>query len=236
MKRIIQETEDGSKTIFIEDWNESYHSKHGAVQEAFHVFIKNGLKHFQSNNDLIRVLEIGLGTGLNAFITLLEAEKFKKPIEYVGIEKFPVLDEEFQLINFFDDVFKFYPELEDRKEEFIDYYNQLFYCEWENWKIISTYFKIKKVEEDFFNLKKIREQNFDLVYFDAFGSRVQPELWEKELLEIVDAVTSDKCIFTTYAAKGSIKRGLKDLGYNVNKFPGPPGKREMMVGFKNIEL
>ncbi|WP_313578779.1 tRNA (5-methylaminomethyl-2-thiouridine)(34)-methyltransferase MnmD [Chishuiella sp.] len=236
MKRIIQETEDGSKTIFIEDLNETYHSKHGAVQEAFHVFINNGLKYFESDNDLIRIIEIGLGTGLNAFITLLEAEKLQKPIEYVGIEKYPVLDEEFQLINFFDDVFKFYPEFEDRKKEFIEFYHQLFYSQWSSWKTISPYFKIKKVEEDFFNIQKIGEQNFDLVYFDAFGSRVQPELWEKELLEIVDSVMNEKCIFTTYAAKGSIKRGLKDLSYNVNKFPGPPGKREMMVGFKNIDL
>lgn len=236
MKRIIQETEDGSKTIFIEDLNETYHSKHGAVQEALHVFIKNGLKHFEYNNHLIRIIEIGLGTGLNAFITLLEAEKFNKPIEYVGIEKYPVLDEEFELINFFDDVFKFYPELQERREEFIDYYNQLFYCEWEKWKVISPSFKIKKVEEDFFNIKKIDENNFDLVYFDAFGSQVQPDLWEKELLEIVDSVTKEKAIFTTYAAKGTIKRGLKELGYIVKKFPGPPGKREMMVGFKNIDL
>ena len=75
MKRTIVETEDGSKTIHIADWNESYHSIHGAVQEAFHVFIKNGLNLFLNKYKEINILEIGLGTGLNAFITLLEAEK-----------------------------------------------------------------------------------------------------------------------------------------------------------------
>ena len=93
MKRIIQETEDGSKTIFIEDWEESYHSKHGAVQEALHVFIQNGLYHFIHTNNPIKIIEIGFGTGLNAFITLLEAEKNQCSIEYVGIEKFPVSKE-----------------------------------------------------------------------------------------------------------------------------------------------
>ncbi|MGV0752549.1 tRNA (5-methylaminomethyl-2-thiouridine)(34)-methyltransferase MnmD [Empedobacter brevis] len=236
MKRIIQETEDGSKTIYIEDWDESYHSKHGAVQEAFHVFIKNGFNHFIATKNSIKIIEIGLGTGLNSFITLLEAEKNQKPVQYVGIEKYPVSEEEFQLVNFFEDVFKLYPELEHRRDEFLSYYQHLFYSDWEHWYKISPFFEIRKVKEDFFNLKNINENEFDLVYFDAFGSRVQPELWEKELLEIVDYLTKKSAVFTTYAAKGTIKRGLKDLGYTVQKRPGPPGKREMMVGLKDFPL
>ena len=234
MKRIIQETEDGSKTIYIEDWDETYHSKHGAVQEAFHVFIKNGLHHFITDQNKLKIIEIGLGTGLNAFITMLEAEKNKKPIEYVGVEKFPISEKEFELVNYFEDVFKFYPELQSRKKEFEEFYQHLYHCKWEEWIEISEYFKIKKIEEDFFNLKDSLEKEFDLIYFDAFGSKVQPELWEIDLLRIVDSLTKTNAIFTTYAAKGSIKRGLKELGYIVEKRPGPPGKREMMVGLKNI--
>ena len=236
MKRIIRETEDGSKTIYIEDWDETYHSIHGAVQEASHVFIQNGFHHFVENKLPVKIIEIGLGTGLNSFITLMESEKHKILVQYVGIEKFPVSDEEFEMVNYFENVFKLYPEFEDRKNEFLNYYQQLFHSNWENWHKISSYFEFKKVEEDFFNLKNINENNFDLVYFDAFGSRVQPELWEKELLEIVDSLTKKSAIFTTYAAKGTIKRGLKDLGYIVQKRPGPPGKREMMVGRKDFSF
>ena len=236
MKRIIQETEDGSKTIYIEDWNESYHSKHGAVQEAMHVFIKNGFSHFIATKKPLKILEIGLGTGLNAFITLLEAEKNQQYVNYVGIEKFPVLKAEFDAIDFFDDVFKFYPELAHRKEELHLIYRYLFLSDWENWQIISPYFRIKKVKDDFFNLKNCNENEFDLVYFDAFGSQVQPEMWEKELFEIIDSTTKSTAIFTTYASKGTVKRGLKELGYVVEKRPGPPGKREMMVGLKNFSL
>ncbi len=236
MKRIIQETEDGSKTIYIEDWNESYHSKHGAVQEAMHVFIKNGFSHFIATKKPLKILEIGLGTGLNAFITLLEAEKNQQYVNYVGIEKFPVLKAEFDAIDFFDDVFKFYPELAHRKEELHVIYRYLFLSDWENWQIISPYFRIKKVKDDFFNLKNCNENEFDLVYFDAFGSQIQPEMWEKELFEIIDSTTKSTAIFTTYASKGTVKRGLKELGYVVEKRPGPPGKREMMVGLKNFSL
>lgn len=236
MKRIIQQTEDGSNTIYIEDWDESYHSKHGAVQEAMHVFIKNGFSHFIAAKKPLKILEIGFGTGLNAFITLLEAEKNQQHVSYVGIEKFPVSEDEFDAIHFFDDVFKFYPELANREEELRIVYRYLFLSNWEEWQILSPYFRIKKVQDDFFNLKNCNETEIDLVYFDAFGSQVQPEMWEKKLFEIVDSTTKSSCIFTTYASKGAVKRGLKELGYIVEKRPGPPGKREMMVGLKNFSL
>ena len=236
MKRIIQQTEDGSNTIYIEDWDESYHSKHGAVQEAMHVFIKNGFSHFIAAKKPLKILEIGFGTGLNAFITLLEAEKNQQHVSYVGIEKFPVSEEEFDAIHFFDDVFKFYPELANREEELRIVYRYLFLSNWEEWQILSPHFRIKKVKDDFFNLKNCNENEFDLVYFDAFGSQIQPEMWEKELFEIIDSTTKSTAIFTTYASKGTVKRGLKELGYVVEKRPGPPGKREMMVGLKNFSL
>ncbi len=234
MKRTIVETEDGSKTIHIADWNESYHSIHGAVQEAYHVFIKNGLNLFLAKYREVNILEIGLGTGLNAFITLLESEKNKIKINYVGVEKFPVSEDEFAAINYFEDVFKFYPEFENRRAEFYQFYQKMYACTWEKEQIISDYFTLSKLEKDFFDLNDYATTKFDLVYFDAFGSRAQPELWEEDLLTIVANLTKDCSVITTYAAKGSFKRGLKANGFVVKKYPGPPGKREMMVGFKNF--
>lgn len=234
MKRIIVETEDGSKTIHIEHLNETYHSIHGAVQEAFHVFINNGLNFFFELKKPIKILEIGLGTGLNSFITLLESEKKQLNITYIGVEKYPVSAEEFEVINYFDDVFKFYPEFESRREEFYTYYQKMFNVEWENEIKISSNFTLKKVEKDFFDLKDSSDSDFDLVYFDAFGSQVQPDLWEEELLTIVANLTKEISIITTYAAKGTFKRGMKANGFTVKKRPGPPGKREMMVAFKNF--
>ena len=235
MKRKIVETEDGSKTIHIEDWNETYHSIHGAVQEAFHVFINNGLKFYKQSKKQIKILEIGLGTGLNSFITLLESEKNQLKINYYGVEKYPVSKEEFEAVNYFEDVFKFYPELESRKEEFLSLYQKMYDTKWEVETKISEFFTLKKIEKDFFDLTSVDGENFDLVYFDAFGSQVQPELWEENLLNTVTSLTAESSIITTYAAKGSFKRGLKANGFSVKKFPGPPGKREMMVGFKNFD-
>ena len=235
MKRKIVETEDGSKTIHIEDWNETYHSIHGAVQEAFHVFINNGLNFYKQKEKQIKILEIGLGTGLNSFITLLESEKNQQKIVYYGVEKYPVSAEEFEAINYFEDVFKFYPELENRREEFLAFYQKMYDAEWEKETEISDFFTFKKIEKDFFDLTAEDGNQFDLVYFDAFGSQVQPELWEEDLLTIVANLTKESSVITTYAAKGSFKRGMKANGFKIKKFPGPPGKREMMVGFKNFE-
>jgi tRNA U34 5-methylaminomethyl-2-thiouridine-forming methyltransferase MnmC len=98
MKREIIITSDGSTTIYLPDWDEQYHSKHGAIQEAYHVFIKNGLEVLDL--DEISILEIGFGTGLNSFITFLEAKKNNKKIQYVGVEAYPVLDDEIEKLNY----------------------------------------------------------------------------------------------------------------------------------------
>ncbi len=98
MKREILTTKDGSTTIHLPDWDESYHSKHGAIQEAYHVFIKNGLSLFQRKN--VSILEIGFGTGLNAFITYLEAKKTNQAVDYVGVEAYPVLLDEALQMNY----------------------------------------------------------------------------------------------------------------------------------------
>ena len=50
MKREIKTTLDGSKTLYISDLNECYHSHNGAIHEAEHVFIKNGLKKIARRN------------------------------------------------------------------------------------------------------------------------------------------------------------------------------------------
>ncbi len=103
MKREIIITSDGSTTIHLPEWNEQYHSKHGAIQEAYHVFIKNGLHQFIDHSK-ISILEIGFGTGLNCFSTFLEAEKLNLTIDYTGIEAYPVKEEEIRKLNYVNEL------------------------------------------------------------------------------------------------------------------------------------
>lgn len=223
MKREVKLTNDGSKTLFINDLNEGYHSHHGALQEAKHVFIDNGLKLI--NNYEINILELGFGTGLNVLVTIDEFLKTDKShaIHYFSLEKYPVLLTEVQELNY-DSLFdnNFLTEINQKIHE----------AEWNKSVEIVPNFFLTKIEADFFQLKNIVLPEIDLVYFDCFGARVQPDLWEKPLFEMVADKMKKNGLLTTYASKGSVRRILQELNFEVEKRPGPPGKREMINATK----
>jgi tRNA U34 5-methylaminomethyl-2-thiouridine-forming methyltransferase MnmC len=221
LKREIITTRDGSTTIHLVDWNESYHSKNGAIQEAYHVFIKNGLSLLEEKS--VSVLEIGFGTGLNAFITLLEAQNNDLAIDYTGIEAYPVTEEEAFAMNYLNEL---------KANDFESEFKKMHQCIWEEKVIFNSHFSLTKRKQFF---QDIQDKNtFDLIYFDAFGYQVQPELWSTEIFEKMYGSLKEKGILVTYAARGVIKRSMQEVGFTVKKIPGPPGKREMMIGFKNI--
>ncbi len=216
MERKIITTNDGSKTIFIPEWNENYHSKHGALQEALHVFIKSGLKEVSS--DQIRILEVGYGSGLNAILTYAEAIEQGKAIHYAGIEAFPISKDEFEALD--------YGSL-NRVSAAKNILQKFFDAPWEESIQIETDFSLQKIKikiEDFDS----KERKYDLIYFDAFGPRVQPEMWTLNVLSKMYDTLDNKGIFVTYCAKGQVRRDLESLGFEVEKIPGPPGKREML--------
>lgn len=215
MEREIVVTGDGSKTIQIKDWNEQYHSKHGAIQEAYHVFIKNGLELFEKQGLLI--LEIGFGTGLNAYITLLEAPNRELKVRYTGVEAYPVLKTEIGQLNYVEEL----AAMEHREE-----FEKLHSCTWEENTSITPNFSLLKAQMDFKEIQYSAE--FDLIYFDAFGARVQPELWTVEIFQKMFKALKNKGLLVTYAAKGSVRRAMQEVGFQVERLPGPPGKREML--------
>lgn len=219
LKREIKNTNDGTKTLFINDLNEGYHSHHGALQEAEHVFIKNGLN--KVNFSEINILELGFGTGLNVLTTINEFLKNDKNhiIHYYGLEKYPVSLSEIQELNyashFIDEKLK---EINQKIHE----------CEWEKSVEIIPNFFLHKIETDFFKLRELALPKINLVYFDCFGARVQPELWERPIFEMIADKMSIDGLLTTYSSKGSVRRILQELNFEVEKLQGPPGKREML--------
>ncbi|MCC1484503.1 tRNA (5-methylaminomethyl-2-thiouridine)(34)-methyltransferase MnmD [Winogradskyella immobilis] len=225
MKRKIITTSDGSKTIHIEEWNEQYHSIHGAINEANQVFIKEGLLYYyninQSSKNPISILEIGFGTGLNAFITLIEAQKLQLKINYTGVEAYPVSILEIDELN--------YTELIsiNHQQEFTDLHS----LPWNVSHNVTSTFQLEK-QQKFFD--KITDKNkFNIIYFDAFGARVQPELWTEAIFkQMFDALILNG-ILVTYSAKGSVRRAMQAVGFTVERLPGPPGKREMLRAQKS---
>lgn len=220
MKREIVITTDGSSTIFMPDINESYHSKHGAIQEAKHVFIKNGL-HFLEKTEM-SILEIGFGTGLNALITCLEAQKLDLKIHYEGVEAFPVALEELNQLN--------YPSLFENQVLSQEYFSKIHQIPWEQSHEISNFFELKKRKMMFENMSD--DNIFDLIYFDAFGFRVQPELWSEFIFEKMFQALKKGGVLVTYACRSSIKKAMIHAGFEIEKLAGPPGKREMLRAIK----
>jgi tRNA U34 5-methylaminomethyl-2-thiouridine-forming methyltransferase MnmC len=214
LKRNIIQTSDGSVTINLPDWNESYHSKHGAIQEAYHVYIKNGLHAVDKSH--INILEIGFGTGLNAFITFLEAEKNKTTIDYVALEAFPVTTEEVSQLNYVTEL---------NASQFQTVFDNLHQSDWNEKIKLAPNFSMNKRLQKFETLDD--KNAFDVIYFDAFGFRVQPELWTATIFKSMYDSLLPNGILVTYAARGEIKRNMQAAGFMVEKLAGAPGKREM---------
>lgn len=225
MQRKIITTSDGSKTIHLPDWDEQYHSKHGAIQEALHVFIKAGLIHFHDKGSIqnISILEMGFGTGLNAYLTLLEVAKLNVIIDYVGVDAYPVNSEEIKELN--------YPKvlLDKEKDELFDVLHAI---TWETKHQVSDSFTLTKQQRFFKNVDDVNIYN--LIYFDAFGARVQPELWTEDIFKIMYDALKPNGVLVTYSAKGSVRRALQSVGFEVERLQGPPGKREMLRASKIV--
>ena len=223
MERKIIITDDGSTTIHLPQWDEQYHSKFGAIQEARHVFIQMGLVKVLEREELseISILEIGFGTGLNALVTWQEALNKKVLIEYTGVEAYPVSSEEVEHLNFTKRL-----ELPDAASVF----EKMHKSEWETPQNISEFFKLTKQNKFFQDISDVNK--YDLIYFDAFGAGIQPDLWTEVIFEKMYKAMRTNGVLVTYAAKGSVRRAMLEVGFKVERLPGPPGKREMLRATK----
>ena len=221
MKHEIIITQDGSSSIYIPELDETYHSKFGAIQEAKHVFIKNGLDLFEDSSE-ISILEIGFGTGLNALITMLEAENRNLKINYVGVEAYPIALDEILQLNYVKQL--------ESPEKQVDF-EKMHASNWEEEIAINSNFTLTKRKQSF---EEISDENtFDLIYFDAFGFTVQPDLWNEAIFEIMFKSLKNRGMLTTYACRTSIKKAMQHAGFQTLKLPGAPGKREMLRALKN---
>lgn len=220
-------TEDGSHSLYHKELQETYHSFHGAYRESIHVFMLYGLDSWLARNPRkypIRVFEVGFGTGLNAWLALVWAEQNQIPVLYHTIEPFPLEKEVYSQLN--------YIEHDHGIWHYHKYFNALHEAPWNEGGPVSEYFNMKK---DQVTLEEAQLYPSDVVFFDAFAPSKQPDLWKKEILEKVTDAMRPGAVFTTYCAKGQLKRDLKELGLATETLPGPPGKKEMTRAWKNSD-
>lgn len=215
-EREIIVTKDGSHSLSVPGLNEQYHSIHGAKQEAEHVFLKMGLDYFNAKQ--LRVLEIGFGTGLNALLTYNYARDKKIEVDYISIEKYPVVPEEYSVLN--------YGDYAESKEMFLGLHE----CLWGQAVTVSKFFQLTKLELDV-KLADIPE-GFDVIFFDAFAPNKQPEMWTVLVFEKMYQALNKGGVLVTYCCQGQAKRSMIAAGFEIEKVPGPPGKREMLRALK----
>jgi len=220
MKRDVVNTADGSHTVSIPEMNVTYHSRHGAIRESMHVFIGAGLRYLSGRLgrpyrlEPVRLFEMGFGTGLNAFLTAIEAEKEKIKIYYTAVEQYPLTLEEAGQLN--------YSETLGHKELF----DSLHQSKWKEDVNINDYCTLRKEQTSLLNFSAL--QPFNLIYYDAFAPAAQPELWTKEVFEKLFHLLTPGGVLVTYCSKGDVRRAMMAAGFTVTKLPGPPGKREML--------
>ncbi len=216
----LEQTADGSFTLYVPELDEHYHSVKGALTESQHIFIDMGLKHSQATNPYI--LEIGLGTGLNCFLTYLTSKETGQAIHYTGIERFPLSEEVIDQLD--------YATLIGKGEKEI--YQAIHQAAWNKEVLLSPHFSLHKIEGDFTQYSFLGK--YDLIYFDAFAPEKQPEMWEQPLFDMLYELLNPGGILTTYCAKGVVRRMLQAAGFTVERLAGPPGgKREILRATKN---
>lgn len=220
MKKEIVKTTDGSYTLYVPELDETYHSTNGALQESNHVFIEAGLKF--SSLKKAAILEVGFGTGLNALTTFKEAEKSNLNIEFTSLEAYPLEWDEVSKLEY------------TSMEGYLQYaspFEKMHTCIWGDFTEITANFSLRKLN---LKLQEISFENtFDIIYFDAFAPQIQPELWTEEIFTLMYKALKSDGVLVTYCAKGTVKRALKAVGFELQSIPGPPGKREMSRAVKN---
>lgn len=216
-------TKDSSHTLYVPELDETYHSRNGAVEEAMYVYIGRGMNDWiehMTPTASLSILEIGFGTGLNAWLTAMEAEKRDVHCAYHSLETTPLSIELITQLNYTDTT----------NEENKRLYVKLHEVTWDQTEPITPTFSLTKHKSSLQNFSP--QQSFDIIYFDAFAPEKQPELWTRELFQKLYDCLKPNGAIVTYSSKGDIKRLWREIGFVVERLPGPPLKRHMLRGRK----
>lgn len=215
-------TGDGSHTLYVPELGEHYHSVFGAIAESRHIFLDAGFKHINRPFETIEILEIGLGTGLNALLTFIESEAGRCQVKYTTIELNPLKEDIYSLLN--------YADLLNYRDSW-KIFSLLHQSAWNEPVHLTSFFSFYKIKASLQDYQPEKEA-FDLVYFDAFGPDVQPEMWTKEVFDKMAFGLKKHGVLVTYSTKGTVKRNLSGAGFSLEKLPGPRGKREILRAIK----
>lgn len=215
-QRALVLTGDGSHTVVENGAALSYHSMHGAIQESQYVFVETGLREATRRfpEGVLRVFEVGFGTGLNALLSAIAADRMRRKLHYIALEKFPLEAAVVERLN--------YPALLGSQE----FFSALHYAPWEEPVAVSSFFLLEKHCRDLLDFSPL--PGIQLIYFDAFAPDAQPELWTQAVFEKLFCAANPQCVLSTYCSKSVVRHAMEAAGWQIEKLPGPHGKREIV--------
>jgi len=224
-------TKDRSHSLFSEEYDEIYHSGNGAIQESTHVFIKSGFDYALQNligepalGNTLKIFEVGFGTGLNALLTVIAAQKQGAEVYYETIERYPVSLEVVKELNYTQ-------LLED--EKYRPPFHSMHLSTWNAVHTITPFFSFKKNEDSLLDFQ-LPQGVFHIIYFDAFAPENQPEMWTVDVMKKLYQSLQPHGILVSYCSKSAFRKTLVEAGFDVEKLQGPPGKREMVRAHKRM--
>lgn len=206
---------DGSHTLRSQHFDATYHSKHGAISESRHIFIGAGLDYLSHSKEAgpVTIFEMGFGTGLNALLTAQWSQSYNRMVRYTTIEAYPLNTEITNQLNYGQIL----------KDD--NLFSKIHSSPWGEWNELLPSFSMKKIKGKIEDLSIT--DRYDVIYYDAFGPGAQPLLWERPVLQKIYDMTADGGVLTSFCVQGTFRRTLMAVGYQVEKLPGPPGKREI---------
>ena len=223
-------TADGSHSLRFPAVGEGYHSTGGALSEAVHVYLNPCFVPEAEKETEVNVLEVGFGTGLNAFLTLCKSVECGVAVNYTAIEAYPLAEEVYNCLNYPEIYKKLYSN--DCVLDLEAIFLKLHTAEWGRAVEITPNFRLAKIR-GMVQEEALPANTFHCVYYDAFAPQYQPELWTAELFARIAAAMREGALLTTYCCKGDVKRALKANGLEITKLPGFANKREMLRAVKN---
>lgn len=218
MERKIMLTADGSATVYVPELGTAYHSRHGALAESMHVYIESGLAYFRYLHPELRgcrIFEMGLGTGLNAWLSARYAEEHRFSIYYEAVERYPLSTAETDQLNYAG-LFGSGAAL----------WQALHAAPWGQLVDLNDVFALHKQHTDLHHWKAAAP--FHVVYYDAFAPGDQPDLWSEDVFRMLYTAMLPGGILVTYCSKSVVRKALQAAGFTVQKIPGPRGKREIL--------
>lgn len=220
----IVDTQDGSKTIYSEFFDENCHSTSGAYEETLYNYIQGcEIAEKLNKSPKLTIYEVGFGAALGPYTLLKYLEENQQysqnKIEFHSTE----LDHEFvqwvlknsNFSKIYANAIEQYTELKDRIK-----------------------FKIKNIEFTIWlgdaraSITNYDGPLVDCIFQDAFSPKKNPSLWTVEWFKQLYKISNEEVVLSTYCSSKEARGSMILAGFFIESRKGFAQKRTCTRAFK----